>query len=47
MKGRVPSNILVCRTDALGDALLALPVCAALKRVWPQSRVTMLVSAYA
>ncbi|MBN1595484.1 glycosyltransferase family 9 protein [candidate division FCPU426 bacterium] len=37
-------NILVCRTDALGDTLLALPVCTALKKAFPGSRVCMLVS---
>lgn len=42
-----PNNILVCRTDAIGDALLALPVCAALKRSFPGARITLLVSAYA
>lgn len=40
-------HILVCRTDALGDALLAWPVCAALKRAFPRTRVTFLTSAYA
>lgn len=41
------SRILVCRTDALGDTLLTLPVCAALKEAFPRARVAMLVSAYA
>jgi ADP-heptose:LPS heptosyltransferase len=40
-------NILVCRTDAIGDALLTLPVVLALKQAWPQARITFLASAYA
>lgn len=42
-----PRHILVCRTDALGDAILALPVCLAAKKAWPQCRVSLLVSDYA
>ncbi len=42
-----PHHILVCRTDALGDALLAWPVCTALKGAFPRTRVTFLTSAYA
>jgi len=41
-----PHNILVCRTDALGDTILTLPVCTALKQAFPQARVSMLVSPY-
>lgn len=41
------NKILICRTDAIGDALLTLPVATALKRAWPQARVTFLASAYA
>jgi len=40
-------NILICRTDAIGDALLTLPVAVALKRACPQARVVFLASAYA
>lgn len=43
---RKPKQILVCRTDALGDAILTLPVCIALKKAFPQARISMLVSAY-
>ncbi|MCD4814174.1 glycosyltransferase family 9 protein [bacterium] len=39
-------KILVCRTDALGDTLLTLPVCQALKQAFPQAAVDMLVAAY-
>ncbi len=41
-----PRRILVCRTDALGDAILTLPVCLALKKAFPQAWVSMLVSGY-
>ncbi len=41
-----PRRILVCRTDALGDAILTLPVCLALKKAFPQAWVSMLVSIY-
>jgi ADP-heptose:LPS heptosyltransferase len=38
------NSILLCRTDALGDALLTLPVAAAVKRVQPRARVVFLAS---
>lgn len=41
-----PGRILVARTDALGDSILALPVCAAIKKNHPRTRVTFLVSPY-
>ncbi|MEW6516988.1 MAG: glycosyltransferase family 9 protein [candidate division FCPU426 bacterium] len=41
-----PRRWLVCRTDALGDSLLALPVAAAIKRLVPGSHVACLVSDY-
>jgi heptosyltransferase III len=41
-----PQRWLVCRTDALGDSLLALPVATAIKRLVPGSHVTFLSSAY-
>lgn len=42
-----PRRTLVCRTDAIGDALLTLPVCAALKRADPKGEVVFLASDYA
>ncbi len=36
-------NILVTRTDRLGDVILSLPVAAAIKDAWPDTRVTFLV----
>lgn len=41
-----PRRWLVCRTDALGDSLLALPVATAIKRLEPGSHVTFLASTY-
>ncbi len=37
-------RVLVCRTDALGDAILALPVCTALKKTFPGARVSLWVA---
>ncbi len=41
------SNILVCRTDKIGDVILTLPVVNALRDFYPNSRITFLVSEYA
>lgn len=38
------SNILVVRTDRIGDVVLTTPAIAALKRAMPESRLTVLVS---
>jgi ADP-heptose:LPS heptosyltransferase len=45
--GRSWRNILVCRTDAIGDSLMTLPVVTALKKALPHTRVTFLASMYA
>ncbi|GAB4318869.1 MAG: glycosyltransferase family 9 protein [Candidatus Zixiibacteriota bacterium] len=37
-------NILVTRTDRIGDVILSLPVAAAIKDAWPEATVTFLVS---
>lgn len=39
-------NILVIRTDRIGDVVLSTPVLSALKARFPQSRVTMMVRPY-
>lgn len=39
-------NILVIRTDRIGDVLLSTPVLTALKRSFPGAKVSMLVRAY-
>jgi heptosyltransferase-3 len=41
------SNILVCRTDKIGDLVLTLPVANALKDNFPNANITFLVSKYA
>lgn len=42
-----PKNILVSRTDKIGDLLLSIPVFQALREFFPQTRLTALVSPYA
>jgi len=37
-------NILIVRTDRIGDVVLTTPVIAALHARWPQARLTMLVT---
>jgi lipopolysaccharide heptosyltransferase II len=39
-------KFLVVRTDRMGDVILSTPVLEAIKSVFPQSRVTMMVSPY-
>ncbi len=39
-------HILVCRTDAVGDMVLAMPVCGLIKEKYPQSRVSVLGRTY-
>jgi len=41
------SNILVCRTDKIGDLVLTLPVANALRDNFPNANITFLVSKYA
>jgi ADP-heptose:LPS heptosyltransferase len=42
-----PRHILVARTDRIGDLLLSLPVFQALRKAYPKTRLTALVSDYA
>ncbi len=44
LKGK--EKFLVIRTDRIGDVVLATPVPEAIKRSYPNSQVTMMVSAY-
>jgi lipopolysaccharide heptosyltransferase II len=44
LKGR--EKFLIVRTDRIGDVVLSLPVLEAIKRKYPDSQVTMLVSSY-
>ncbi|MFN5374254.1 MAG: glycosyltransferase family 9 protein [Flavobacteriia bacterium] len=39
-------NILISRTDAIGDVCLTLPACQAIKSAFPDSELTYLCSAY-
>ena len=39
-------NILVVRTDRIGDVILTLPTIEAIQSIFPNTRVTMLVSSY-
>jgi heptosyltransferase-2 len=39
-------NILIVRTDRIGDVILTTPVIAALRTQFPESRITVLVSVY-
>lgn len=41
-----PGSIAVLRLGTLGDAILTTPLYAALKRVWPESRLTVFASAW-
>ena len=41
-----PARVIVSRTDAIGDVVLTLPVCAAIKKASPQTRVMFLGSPY-
>jgi heptosyltransferase-3 len=40
------NNILIVRTDRLGDVLLTTPVSTALRRMFPKARISWLVSPY-
>jgi heptosyltransferase-3 len=42
----VPSNILISRTDSIGDAMLTLPVAGALKKHFPGIKIGFLGKAY-
>jgi heptosyltransferase I len=42
-----PKHILIARTDKVGDLLLSLPTFQALKKAFPETRLTALVSPYA
>lgn len=41
-----PVNILISRTDAIGDVCLTLPVCQAIHEAFPDSKLTYLCKAY-
>ncbi|MFT4204368.1 MAG: glycosyltransferase family 9 protein [Chitinophagaceae bacterium] len=39
-------HILICRNDAIGDTVLALPMCGVIKKYLPQTSITFLGTAY-
>jgi ADP-heptose:LPS heptosyltransferase len=41
-----PTNILISRTDAIGDVCLTLPVCQTIKAAFPNSQLTYLCKGY-
>lgn len=41
-----PKNILIIRTDRIGDVILTLPMAAYIKRVYPECKVTFLLREY-
>jgi len=47
MSEHPPQHILIARTDKVGDLLLSLPTFQALKKAFPNTRLTALVSPYA
>jgi ADP-heptose:LPS heptosyltransferase len=45
-ESRLPQRVLLCRTDRLGDLVLALPCANLVKTIFPHCQVDLLVSAY-
>lgn len=43
---KAPKNILIVRTDRLGDLILTLPLAAAIRKKYPAARITFLVRKY-
>jgi len=41
-----PKNILIARTDRIGDVVLTLPLCSIIKKYFPESRVSFLLRNY-
>lgn len=41
-----PKRILISRTDSIGDVVLTLPLCVALKKKYPELHIIFLASAY-
>jgi ADP-heptose:LPS heptosyltransferase len=46
LKARPPRRVLLCRTDHLGDVILALPCAELLKRMFPEVRLSFLAQPY-
>ena len=43
---KIPSRILISRTDSIGDVILTLPVCKILKNYFPQVKIGFLGKSY-
>ena len=41
-----PKNILIVRTDRIGDLILTLPLAGLIKKQYPDARVSFLVREY-
>ena len=41
-----PKHLLVCRNDALGDTILALPLCGLVKKYYPDCKISFLGRGY-
>lgn len=46
MPKRTPENILISRTDGIGDVVLTLPIAAALRKNFPSARIQFLGRSY-
>ncbi len=46
MKQQIPHNIIISRTDSIGDVVLTLPVAAVLKKHFPHIHIGFMGSAY-
>jgi len=46
LKSNEIRNILICRTDKLGDVILTLPLITETKRIFPDSKISFLISNY-
>lgn len=43
---KVPQNILIVRTDRIGDVILTLPLAGIIKKKYPESKITFLIKDY-
>jgi heptosyltransferase-3 len=46
MKSIVPKRIIISRTDSIGDVVLTLPICAAIKKQFPDCKVLFMAARY-
>jgi len=46
MKTAIPHNIIISRTDSIGDVMLTLPVAAVLKQYFPEMKIGFMGKAY-